>query len=155
MSENTEFNLNDLLDQQQEAAIDTSMLRPDDGEYEATIVKFGELKVITAKQGKNVGKDYTLLEIYYELNSWNPPEGEQRPLIKSAIFVDIGPDGRLDFSDPRKNQALGKIKEACGCNKPGSTLADILNSSLIVQVKNETKGENTNTRVTKWAARGN
>jgi len=150
-NENQAMDLLGLLDEAQEAAIDTSRPYPEDGEYEAVIEKLEPPRVeIIKKQGPNFGKSIVLMDVHYRLKDWKIEGRDETPTIKSAIFIDLNESGRLDMAKG-KNIQLGLLKEATGCNKPGSSPRDVMGVPLKVRVKNEANGENTNTRVVKWA----
>ena len=140
-NENENVSLSDLMESNI-SALDTHRPQPEDGWYEAEVVKIDQPKIVVVKkQGPNFGKTLYILDVSFRLTDWLSDFDGELPLIKGGIMLDIDSNGKLD-SRSGYNSTLGSFREACGKNSERYSIQDCFGCALRVRVKN--KDENSN-----------
>lgn len=149
MTNATEMTLDDLFDDALDSQIDTSILAPDSGEYNATITKLSPPRVVEIRNGERAGQSMVIVDVHYHLTDWKVEGFDKLPQVRSGIIVDTNANGKLDLT-PGHNRQLGLIMEACGLGV-GARPLDIIGNNIQIVLKKEEKDGNVNTKVVKWA----
>lgn len=113
------FDVDAFVNSTTEAPLPTRMLPIPVGEFLAVVSshdKWCEVRAIT--EGKMAGR--VIADIHFDILDDNVKAqmGMDTVRIRESYFLDLTPDGRVDFS-PNKNVKLGRLRDACGQNKPG------------------------------------
>ena len=87
----------------------------------------GQIKKIDLRQfetDKNPGVKYTVVEIIWHILGEEAKKAteQEEPLARQSIFLDLLPNGALDFGK-NKNVQLSRLRDALGQNKAGKKWA--------------------------------
>ena len=81
-----------------------------------------KIKAITPSKGQNAGQSVPILEVTYVLAD---DDGKLKRLlnrekvtVRQDLWLDVNDQGGLSFG-PNQNVQLGRLRDACGMNKPG------------------------------------
>ena len=102
-----------------EEANETKFTPIPEGVYEA-IVDSVRIKAIDIKKGDRAGTTAPILEVVYEILSDDLKKelNREKVVVRHDIWLDVNENGSLSFG-PNHNVQLGRLREACGLNKPG------------------------------------
>ena len=104
-----------------EDANETTSTPVPEGEYIA-IVDSARINTIKIKNGPNAGQERPILRVGLEIQD---DEGKLKSLlnrekivVRYDVWLDVTEAGTLAFG-PNQNVGLGRLREACGLNRPG------------------------------------
>lgn len=105
------FDVNDLMNQQTEGQMETSLPPIPEGEWNAYISKL-ETRVVKTKNGET-----PVLDVEWTVTSQEVIDqvGINEPRVRQTVWLDIDDNGRLALGQG-KNLGLGRLREAVGMN---------------------------------------
>lgn len=137
------FNVEQFLGTTTDQIGPTFYVRVPDGEYRASITKI-DGKRIEAKKGPNTGTQYTVLDITWQVHddAIAAKLNMEKPTARQSLFVDLTPEGGLDFGT-NKNVQLSRLRDAVGQMRKGRAWAPshLLGQSATVLVKGDVNDE--------------
>lgn len=115
-------------------ANDTKLIPCPAGEFQVQITKC-EPTSGTIGKGDRTGETWAALKMTLEVNDEGVKAlcGRDKVFIGDMVLLDLTPSGGLDMSQG-KNIRLGRVREACGLNKPGQPFSPAMLTGQMVKV---------------------
>lgn len=139
------FDANAFLNQEITGALDTKYIPIPQGDYPAIITK---LEGREQDNKNDPSKPWTVLDVTYQIEDAKVREitGLPAPTVRQSIFLEMGPDGRLDTSKG-KNIPLGRLREAVGLNDPDKPFSfqQLMGQACVVSVTHTPKKDDPST----------
>jgi len=96
-----------------------------EGDYRG-IVESVKIDTVAISKGERAGKTVPVLKIIYELEDDTGKLKEllnrDKVTVRQDIWLDVTDSGALAFG-PNLNVGLGRVRDACGFNKPGKAFS--------------------------------
>lgn len=104
-------------------ANDTRIMPCPVGEYQMQIVDI-KAKSGTIGKGERAGETWAGLDVFCEVDDPQVKAATGRTVVrvKHSLMLDLTPEGMLDMGKG-KNIRLGKVRAACGLNRPGQAFS--------------------------------
>lgn len=113
------FDANLFMSAVYEEVNDTKIVPCPAGEFHAQIEKV-EPKSGTIGKGERIGEPWASLNVSYLIEDQGVQAllSRDKVIVYQSVMLDLTPSGGLDMGSG-KNIGLGRLRDACGLNKPG------------------------------------
>lgn len=109
-------------------------------EFPATVSKF-EITGGEISKGERAGQPWASLRVVWEIDDPALADrlGRKKLYVRQDVFLDLDEDGSLAVGKGQ-NVQLGKLRDALGLNKDGTSFEDLTGRSGIIRVRHS-KGQ--------------